>query len=194
MVIKGEKVELHPYEDRLNQLIFDWHKDESFDDFMSDERGPKCAKDLTAMYSRFMAPFGRLFVAVVQGKPIGIVALGSIDMKNRKAEIFGGIGSSVDRKKGHGVEAFGLMMKWAYEQLALHKVYAYVKEHNKLAINTLKKCGMTDNVLKDDTFQDGKFINVHLMYYIFDRKRGKRGFPWEARQHQQPSESEQAQT
>jgi len=64
------------------------------------------------------------------------------------------------------------MIDWASKQLQINRFYAYVKEHNTLAKNTLEKCGfILETIMKDDRFQDGEFKNTLLMSYVNSRRR-----------------------
>jgi len=58
MIIKGKKIELHPYDAALKPLLFKWHNNQDFDDLMSDEVGPKSILDIDAIYSKFLPPSG----------------------------------------------------------------------------------------------------------------------------------------
>lgn len=176
MIIKGKKIDLHPYDEGLIKFLFKWHNNDDFDDLMSDEVGPKSVLDIKSIYSKFMPEQGgRLFIAATKEdvpKPIGVVALSDINLRHRKAQIWGGIGETVDRRKGYGNEGIELMIKWASNQFMINRFYAYVKEHNTLAKNTLEKCGFVlDAIIKDDVFQDGEFKNTLLMSFVNNRRR-----------------------
>ena len=186
-MIKGERVYLMPFNDLSLLLVQKWHEDEWFDDVMSGERGPKSSVDIKNLYQGFMAPHGRLFVVCIKPSEImdkasidalnpsqkekideliqvGVVALTNIDMKNRKAEIYGGIGDKTLREKGLGIDTIQVMVKWARKELGLHRIYAYVKEHNQIAINSIKTAGFTlECMMKDACYQDGKFINKAML-------------------------------
>jgi len=197
MILKGEKVYLIPYDETSIGLLVKWHEDDVFDDVMSDERSPKSIIDIKNIYSRFLPPRGRLFIGAIKPIdelkdeekqklspekkkemekliPIGIIALADIDWKNRKAELFGGIGFKEMRNKGYGIDAIKTILNWARKELGLHRIYAYVKAHNKIAINSLKTAGFkVECEMKDAIYQDGKFINKVLMANVPRNKGGK---------------------
>lgn len=198
-MIKGERVYLMPVTDLSMMLIAKWHEDEWFDDVMSGERGPKSVIDLKNMYQQFMPPYGRLFMGCIRPSEImeakdiaklsdtqkvssnelvqvGVVALANIDWKNRKAEIYGGIGETGLREKGLGIDAMRTIIHWARLELGLHRIYAYVKEHNQIAINSLKTAGFTlECMMKDAAYQDGKFINKALLAATPREMKDKQG-------------------
>ena len=198
-MIKGDRVTLVPVNDITMALIVKWHEDPWFDDVLSNECSPKSANDLRNFYAQFLPPAGRIFAATIvpldgmdekdkekldnkqkdmlaQPMQIGIIALTNIDMKNRKAEIFGGIGEPTLREKGYGIEGLGLMVKWARKELGLHRIYAYIKEHNQLAINSMKSAGFVlECMMKDATYQDGQFINKALMSSVPKELKDKNG-------------------
>jgi RimJ/RimL family protein N-acetyltransferase len=173
MTVEGEEVDLKPFAEKILSDLFVWHEDPVFDEMTSSEIGPKSIVDLKNMYNQFMPPNGRLFTVVKHGqvKPIGIVALANIDMKNRQAEIFGGIGLKETRNKGYGPESLRLMMNWGINQLGLQRIYAYVKANNQESCNMLVKAGFKkETEIKDAIYQNGSFSNRILMGYTLSSK------------------------
>ena len=170
-MIMGDGIYLVPYTQETVALLMAWHNtDPWFDDVMSETPGPKSALDIQNIYNAFLPPKGRLFVGGIKKDekgtviPIGIVAFANIDHKNRCAEIYGGIGFESEREKGHGNKVIAAAMKWAREELGIHRIEAWVKSHNKMAVNTLVSCGFViECEMKDKIFQGGKFKNMTLL-------------------------------
>jgi len=170
-MIVGDGIYLVPYTQETLALLTAWHNtDPWFDDVMSDVPGPKSVLEIQSIYNNFLPPKGRLFVGGIKKDdkgtvvPIGVVALSNIDPKNRCAEIYGGIGFEAERAKGFGNAAIKAVIKWARSELGIHRVEAWVKSHNKLAINTLMACDFViECEMKDKIFQDGQFRNMTLL-------------------------------
>jgi len=186
MILKGESVYLTSYTDESLGLLYAWHQDEDFDKMMSDEAGPKSTDMLKKIYGNFMFPYGRLFVVTVRlsdhlpadeiksmgpmyernpdaNIPVGVIALKDINMKNRRAELYGGVGLRSMRGKGFSRDAIKTLLVWSQEELGLRRIYAVVREDNKLSANTLKNCGfIMETSMKDYLYTGRKFINASL--------------------------------
>jgi RimJ/RimL family protein N-acetyltransferase len=154
---------------------------------MSDEVGPKSIVDIQNIYKQFLPPQGRLFMGAIRPidtmdpeatekfdeakkkelselVQIGVVAFCNIDAKNKSAEIFGGIGYPEMREKGYGIDAMKTLIAWGRKELGLHRIYAYCREENKLAVNSLQTAGFTMEChMKDAVFHGGKFENKILL-------------------------------
>lgn len=97
-------------------------------------------------------------------KPIGCVYIRDIDNKNKKGEY--GIFIGEDDARGHGVgtKAAGLMLKYGFEELGLHRIYLRALEGNDRAVRSYEKAGFVrEGFLKDDVCIDGEFISVVWM-------------------------------
>jgi RimJ/RimL family protein N-acetyltransferase len=173
-MITGSKIVLLPYESSDYAKIVEWHKDPLFDDVMSDELRDKGETDIISFYQQFFPPNGRIFVGGIKKgsgyQRIGIVGLTNIDWKNRKAEIYGGIGPKDLRAQGYGIDAIETVVDWARKQLGLHRIYAIVKAHNEPAIRSLVEAGFRrEGDMKDAHFQDGNFINKVMLASVPER-------------------------
>lgn len=94
---------------------------------------------------------------------LGTISLKNIDLKNKNAEY-----AISTRKKiwgtGINVIATKLILKYAFNELKLHKVYLNVLSNNVRAINFYKKIGFKH----EGTFKEHLFINgeaVDLEWY-----------------------------
>jgi UDP-4-amino-4,6-dideoxy-N-acetyl-beta-L-altrosamine N-acetyltransferase len=98
------------------------------------------------------------------GSIIGVVYLLQIDYQNRNAEFAIFIGNKEEQGKGYGKQASTMMLKHAFNDLNLHKVYLTVLESNTNAIKLYNKIGFTQNgILPDEVFKKGKYHNMILM-------------------------------
>ena len=96
----------------------------------------------------------------VEGEKIGLVTITDIDWKNRKA--CNGIklyGKNV-RKKGYGTDTINTIMKYAFEELQLNKLYSVILENNIASLNLYKKCGWKiDGILREEKFKGNRYVN-----------------------------------
>ena len=107
-----------------------------------------------------------IFIAETKedGKPIGMIGLYDIDHKNHKAELGSTmVGERSMQGKGIATQMINLLLDYAFADLNMNRVYAYVVDYNKPSIRAKKKCGFThEGILRQDHYSDGAFHDVHL--------------------------------
>lgn len=94
---------------------------------------------------------------------MGTVSLKNISQKNKNAEY-----AIVSRKIVHGTRiaksATELLLKYAFEELGMHKIYLNVLEENKRAVKFYEKIGFVyEGLSKDAVNIQGEFKN--LLWY-----------------------------
>lgn len=100
-------------------------------------------------------------------KPIGSSYLRDVDKEHKKAEYGIFIGEESARGKGLGTETAQLMIKYAFEELSLHKIYLRVFSDNITARKSYEKAGFIEEAyLKDEIFIDGTYRDIVLMAKI----------------------------
>ena len=98
---------------------------------------------------------------------IGNVWLWNIDQRHRKAEVRILIGDRGYWSGGFGTSALRLISNFAFEQVGLHKLYAYVMARNPRAKAAFQKAGFHDEAdLVDEAFWEGSFHNVWRLYRL----------------------------
>lgn len=98
------------------------------------------------------------------GLHIGNIALTSIDHYNQRAEYTILIGEKSSEKKGYAKEAAVLLLRHAFLDLNLHRIYCSPLEENVMANVAVTFLGMKEEgVLRDAVFKNGKFNN--LIFY-----------------------------
>lgn len=96
--------------------------------------------------------------------PVGSVYLRDIDHEHKKAEFGIFIGEDTARGKGYGAQATRLILKYAFKELNLNKVFLRVFAHNKNAIKCYLNVGFKEEGLfRDDVLIDGKFYDMIFM-------------------------------
>jgi len=95
---------------------------------------------------------------------IGTTGFHLIDWKNRRTSWGINIGAKDCWNQGCGTEAARLMVKYAFEELALNRVYLTVYDFNARAIRAYEKAGYRrEGLLRQDIFKAGKFWDVWTM-------------------------------
>lgn len=107
-------------------------------------------------------------------KYIGNVWLWDINWRHHKAEIRIVIGNEDYCGKGLGVHALKIISSYAFKELNLNRIYAYVLRYNTRGIRAFEKSGfLMEGILEKDRFIDGRFNDVMLMAKLADNKFDK---------------------
>ena len=102
-------------------------------------------------------------------KPVGSVYVRDIDETHHKAEYGIFIGEKESRGKGYGTAAAKLMVRYCFEELALHRLFLRVYAENERAIRSYEKAGFVKEAhLRDDVYIDGEYKDIVLMGILKD--------------------------
>ena len=106
------------------------------------------------------------------GLPIGLIGLLQIDYVNQKAEYYISLGELDYMGKGIASKATELILKYAFEDLSLNKVYLNVDADNNRACKLYEKLGFkNEGYFKNDMYARGHLIDrVRYAYYIENYK------------------------
>ena len=97
---------------------------------------------------------------------VGVVYLTEINWINRNACVGIIIGDD-QQNKGYGTEAIKLIVNHAFNNLNLHRVYAYILEYNDRSVKIFEKNNFVlDGVLKEAIFKNGKYHNLSVYSLI----------------------------
>ncbi len=103
--------------------------------------------------------YGFAIVLKTENKVIGAVSLMHIDWKNKNAELGYWLGKKY-WGKGLMTEAVKLVLKFAFEKLKLHRVYANLFEENVASRRVLEKSGFKlEGVARECRFRYNKWHN-----------------------------------
>lgn len=134
---------------RLNNQVF-LHDQESDDDL--DMNWPYSPKGIGYYKKLADGKYGKCYIAYIEGKPVGYVALAIKDFGYRKSKYVEIENIGVDpeyRSRGIGKLLIEETIKWAKEQKAT-KLFVSAYWKNKSAINFYKKNGFYESGLELD--------------------------------------------
>jgi UDP-4-amino-4,6-dideoxy-N-acetyl-beta-L-altrosamine N-acetyltransferase len=169
-VIVGERVNLRQIEEEDLERLKEWRND------------PELKRAHFSFFPLSMAEQRRWFerllgdntnkvfiVETKDGVPIGYTLMKDIDWKNQRAEI----GIHLDKNyhgMGYGTDAFKALIKFAFDEMNLHRLYSYVHSWNRPSIRMCEKSGMkVEGTLRDHFFGEGRFQDVVLLAIIKER-------------------------
>jgi RimJ/RimL family protein N-acetyltransferase len=99
---------------------------------------------------------------------IGHIRLDRVDLRDRRASLAIGIEDPAQLGIGLGREAMVLVLEYAFDVLALHRVSVRVVEYNLRAIRAYQKCGfVVEGREREAAFVDGVWHD-DLMMAILD--------------------------
>jgi RimJ/RimL family protein N-acetyltransferase len=107
----------------------------------------------------------RLAICLKPGdEHIGNIQLMDIDWTARHAEIGIIIGEPQYQSKGYGQQAMRLMLRHAFHDLGLHRLYLLVFDDNLRAIRVYEKCGfLIEGTLRQHAYKHGQFKDLVFM-------------------------------
>ena len=104
---------------------------------------------------------------------IGLIALDDILWPSRAAWLAIGIGEAAYRGQGYGSEALGLMLRFAFHELNLHRIQLTVFSYNERAIRLYERFGFVrEGVMREFLHRDGQRFDM-VFYGLLARE-------WEA--------------
>ncbi len=105
---------------------------------------------------------------------IGFVAIHSIEWNNQAGLMAIGIGEADYRGRGYGADALRLILRYAFEELNLHRVGLDVISNNERAIRAYERAGFKqEGVQRESVYRDGQRHGRIIMGILRDE--------WEAR-------------
>ena len=88
---------------------------------------------------------------------VGFVRLFWIEWANGSGNLQLGIGDPADRRQGYGTEALRLMLRFAFQEVNLYRLSAWVPEYNPGALRLFEKAGFVTEVRRRQALnRDGR--------------------------------------
>jgi len=118
-----------------------------------------------------------MFAAIAKGTGefIGVCGLCYIDHHNRSAEVSWYIGDGHFAEKGYDKEIISLLLRYGFDEIGLHRIFAECYEFAEDRLEQLKKRGFEEEgVLRDVVFRHGKFWNSVMLSILVDNSGNKR--------------------
>jgi diamine N-acetyltransferase len=105
-----------------------------------------------------------LAIDTAEGVHIGTIGLHDIEWKDRSAELGIVIGDKAFWGQGYGTDAIRTMLRLAFAEMNLHRVFLRVDVDNQRGIRCYEKCGFQqEGRLRDAGFREGRYHDQLLM-------------------------------
>lgn len=105
-------------------------------------------------------------VSKESGKILGYFSLNNINWIARNGFVSGAIGENHNMGKGLGREAVALLLKYAFENLNLHKICAYVKADHPAMKTWLGLDAKIEGELHEHFFSEGRYVTVNFISWF----------------------------
>lgn len=162
----GQRVTLTELRWQDSEILFGWINDADVMRFNA-PYGPVHQPRHEEWFRALTADPARIIFAVRdknEGRLVGTVQLIDLHPIHRTAELTIRIGSAVDRGRGFGSEAVGLVTAFGFEHRNLQRIWLRVFSDNPRAIRAYEKAGFTvEGTLRRACFIDGGWKDEVVM-------------------------------
>jgi RimJ/RimL family protein N-acetyltransferase len=175
----GNKVILRPYRRLDIPLFLKWLNDPEVVQYLSlylplNEWAEE--KYIEHLGHNFDKQVNWVIEAVTSGepKPIGSLGLNEILPKDRMATFGIAIGEKDYWSQGYGTQAAGLLVKFGFEQMNLHRINSIVYAFNERSLKMHRRIGFQqEGIKRQAVFKNGQYHDVVEFGLLEDEWRGK---------------------
>jgi RimJ/RimL family protein N-acetyltransferase len=178
-MIEGRLVRLRTLEPADLERAYAWVNDREVTQYlmlrypMSRAQEAKYLTETSAQGNSFADV--RLAIETKEGVHIGMCGLHRARPEDRGAELGIMIGDRAFWSNGYGTDTVQTMLRFAFEQINMHKVALGVFEFNERAMACYRKCGFVDEGrFREEYFQDGRYWDVVRMSILRGEWQGLR--------------------
>jgi RimJ/RimL family protein N-acetyltransferase len=167
-VLKGKLVRLRALEPSDVENAYKWVNDREVTHYLmvrypwSRVQEEKYLNENSARENNFEDV--RLAIETLDGKHIGMTGLHRARPEDRSAELGILIGDKSFWSSGYGTDTVQTLLRFAFDQMNLHKVALGVFEYNERGQACYRKCGFVEEGrFREEYFQDGRYWDVIRM-------------------------------
>ena len=166
MNVKGKKVTLRAIENRDLGLLQQMLNDPEMESKVVGWSFPISEQMQSNWYGRACSDNKniRLVIDTPENGSVGLVTLHDIDWKNRVASIGIKIASGQLRSRGIGTDSIMAIMRYAFDELGLHRLESTAFTDNLPSLNLFRKCGwQVEGTERERAFKNGKFRDLNII-------------------------------
>ncbi len=177
-LLRGARIRLTAAYEGDDEQMAPWYEDSDFMRLVdTDIAFPKTPDKVKEEMASSPTCFTFRLRALGDDKPLGFVALHSIEWNNQAAMLAIGIGDQAARGRGYGTEALALILQYAFYELGLHRVGLNVISYNESAAHLYVQAGfVTEGRLRENIYRDGQrydCIQMGLLRAEWEALQGK---------------------
>jgi RimJ/RimL family protein N-acetyltransferase len=165
-MITGETISLRPLELRHLEKTREWANDHELMRMLN-RALPVSNREHEQWFASLKERKDCIYFAIetnAHSTHVGNIWLWNIDPRHRRAELRIVIGNDAYTGKGAGTEAITRLCNYAFEQLSLHKIYAYVLAINPRARRAFEKAGFVlEGTLREDRWTGDSYTDAYLL-------------------------------
>lgn len=162
----GETISLRPLEPRHLEKTREWANDPELMRLLNRDR-PVSSSEHQQWFASLKERKDCIYFAIetnAQSVHVGNIWLWDIDPRHRRAELRIVIGNDAYTGQGAGTEAINRLCSYAFEEMNLHKIYAYVLALNPRARRAFEKAGFVlEGTLREDRWTGDGYTDVYLL-------------------------------
>ena len=172
MYISEDKVSLRDFSAEDSERKVQWINDPRNNEYLHYDLPLVYDKTLKWFLGRNLAK--RLDCTIeYDGVPVGLIGLLEIDYFHKKAEFYICLGEHQYKGRGIAKASIKMLIKYAFCELGLNKVYLNVDADNEVACKLYERSGFTcEGCFKKDMFHRGRYID-RKRYAILAESWGK---------------------
>ena len=160
----GEKTVIRPIMPEDLRYILTWNNDSEIQEFLGGESAStleKCREWYSQGLSNRHAK--HYLICSTTGLPLGDLELINISWRSGDAELRIRIGEKSCWNHGYGTDSLQALLRHAFNDMGLNRIYLRVYCHNTRAIHVYQKCGFKrEGILKNKKAREG-FRDIVLM-------------------------------
>lgn len=172
-MIEGKRIYLAPLDKDNIPVVLRWLADPEINRYMLSGHEPISIEDEEKWYDEMMAsPTDHVFQVHVSedDRYIGNVGLHHMDPKHRHAELGIMIGSQADQGQGYGRDAIATVLRFAFGELGLHRVYLSCDPDNARGVAAYRAAGFKQvGRNREVAFINGEFRD-HLVFDLLEEE------------------------
>lgn len=163
-MLKGNNINLRPLELNDIPLIVEWKNDREISNLTGSYTPTTELKEEAMFQVEQESNNTYRFIIEDEEEYIGYCGITGINWHSRRAELFIRIAEKDKWKKGIGKEATNLLIKFAFNDLNLNKIFLTCFTDNTNALNLYKKFNfITEGTLRQHHFCNGKYKDMEIM-------------------------------
>lgn len=171
LFLQDEKITLRALEPEDIDLLYEWENDEEI--WTVSHTIAPFSKHILALYIQnsdkdiYESKQLRMMMVTKSGKTIGAIDLFDFDPFHSRIGIGILVHKAEDRFKGYATAALNLMIRYCFEKLKLHQIYASIMTDNLLSMSLFRKSGFElTGTRREWVREDGSWKDENMMQLL----------------------------